>query len=125
MTSSTAAAVVKTGRLLALIEAAAKEGGYFHNWASPWVATRLKGRRAHVNSGSDFGFGPTARYDEDTYTETTTIAWAELTATPPRDHPPTERAAAARPPRRAALPEGTEQPCTVAAGHFAGTSVRG
>ncbi|MEV0581139.1 ATP-binding protein [Streptomyces sp. NPDC050392] len=77
-----AAAVVKTRRLLALIEAAAKEGGYFGNWAVAVGATRLKGRRAHVSGGSDFGFGPTARYDEDTYTETTTITWAELTATP-------------------------------------------
>ncbi|MDK9499292.1 hypothetical protein QEZ40_004712 [Streptomyces katrae] len=74
--------MVKTRRLLALIEAAAKEGGYVGNWAVAVGATRLKGRRAHVSGGSDFGFGPTARYDEDTYTETTTITWAELTATP-------------------------------------------
>ncbi|MEU3670930.1 AlbA family DNA-binding domain-containing protein [Streptomyces virginiae] len=76
-----AAAVVKTRRLLALIEAAAKEGGYFGNWAVAVGATRLKGRRAYV-ANSGFGFGPTARYDEDTYTETTTITWAELTTRP-------------------------------------------
>lgn len=74
--------VIKIRRLLALIQAAANEGGYFGNWAVAVGATRIKGRCAYLNAGSSYGYGPTARYDEDTYTETTTITWAELTTTP-------------------------------------------
>ncbi|MFF0249971.1 AlbA family DNA-binding domain-containing protein [Streptosporangium sandarakinum] len=71
-----AAAVGHTRRFLALVLAAAQEAGYFGNWALAVGATGLNGLRAHTNSG--IGFGPRARYDEDTYTRTTGITWAEL-----------------------------------------------
>ncbi|MEV8639301.1 ATP-binding protein [Streptosporangium sp. NPDC051023] len=74
-----AAAVGHTRRFLTLVLAAAQEAGYFGNWALAIGATGLNGLRAYTNNG--IGFGPRARSDEDTYTRTTGVTWAELNST--------------------------------------------
>lgn len=70
-----AAAVNCTRRFLALALAAAETAGYFGNWAVAFGATGLRGMPAH---GMTLGFASRARYDEDSYTETTSVSWAEL-----------------------------------------------
>ncbi|MFB9836698.1 hypothetical protein [Actinoallomurus acaciae] len=73
-------AVNLTCRFLALVRAAAEEAGYF-NWAMALGATGLNGLQTHSGATSP-GFGNPARYDEDTYTETTAATRAELTQAP-------------------------------------------
>lgn len=74
-------AVNLTRRFLALVRAAAEEAGYFGNWAMALGATGLNGLQTH-SGATTLGFGNPARYDEDTYTETTAVTWAELTQAP-------------------------------------------
>jgi hypothetical protein len=74
-------AVNLTRRFLALVQAAAEEAGYFGNWALALGATGLNGLQTH-SGATTLGFGNPARYDEDTYTETTAATWAELTQAP-------------------------------------------
>ncbi|MFI6995831.1 helix-turn-helix domain-containing protein [Nonomuraea wenchangensis] len=77
-----AAAVNHTHRFLALIKIASEHAGYFGNWALAIGATGLRGLRVHSNANPNFGFGPQARYDKDTYTRTTSVSWAELNNAP-------------------------------------------
>jgi hypothetical protein len=74
-----ATAVTFTRRLLALVLASAETGGYFGNWAMAVGAISLRGLASHGNAA---GFAGRARYDQVTYTETTTVSWAELNNTP-------------------------------------------
>lgn len=74
-----ASAVNCTRRLLALVLAAAETGGYFGNWAMAIGATGLRGL---TSQGNVMGFSSRARSDQDIYTETTTVSWAELNQTP-------------------------------------------
>jgi hypothetical protein len=74
-----AAAVTYTRRFLALVRAAGEKAGYFGNWALAFGATGLKGMAAH--NPNVFSSGTRALYYEDTYTETTTVSWAELNTT--------------------------------------------
>jgi hypothetical protein len=76
-----AMAVALPHRLLALVEAAAAESGYFGNWALAFGATGLKGAYSfrlyegwHQPEGSP--------YSEDVYQSATTTSYAEATAAP-------------------------------------------
>ena len=75
------AAVDCTRRFLALVRAAAEQGGYFGNWALAFGATGLKGMRAH---GIDRGkySPPDAAIEVDDYAESTSATYTELTTAP-------------------------------------------
>lgn len=75
-----AAAVSCTRRFLALTLTAARTAGYFGNWALAFGATGLRGLRAYRVPSMDFA--GRAQYSEDTYTETTSVSWAELNTAP-------------------------------------------
>lgn len=74
-----AATVSCTRRFIALTVAAAEKAGYFGNWALAFGATGLRGLSAR---GNVMGFGSRARYDEASYTQMTSVSWAELNNAP-------------------------------------------
>jgi hypothetical protein len=76
-----AAAANYTRRFVALVQVAARQAGYFGNWALAFGATGLKGKRAYGINSIQF-FDAAARYDADAYTEATSASWAELSSTP-------------------------------------------
>jgi hypothetical protein len=76
-----AAALDYTHRFLALVRAAADQAGYFGNWALAFGATGLQGLRAYGSNNIAF-FSASAVYDVDTYTQTTSVSWAELINVP-------------------------------------------
>ncbi|GAA2803053.1 hypothetical protein GCM10010441_29730 [Kitasatospora paracochleata] len=75
------AAVDLTRRMLVLIHSASENAGYFGNWALAVGVTKLRGLRIFPYHAPG-SLPPEARYEEDTYQETSAVTWAELNSTP-------------------------------------------
>jgi len=76
------AAVIYVRRLLALVRAAAEEGGYFGNWVLALGATGLRGCRSYLLQMHWPGGGSDPRYTDDIYRQATRASYAELVANP-------------------------------------------